>query len=85
MKEGKIILPLFLPTNEESARTIDPGMRSLRYPAPGTIIRCKDFLLLLCSTTANMRNVAAGLNLISRWCSIVIARPEPLEKLRLHH
>jgi hypothetical protein len=29
MKEGKVILPLFLPTNEESARTIDPGMSSL--------------------------------------------------------
>src|SRR6266700_3351331 len=34
MKQGQIILRLFVPTNEQAAKAIHPGMTPLHHPAP---------------------------------------------------
>src|SRR5258708_1443591 len=71
MKKGEIVFSLFLPTNQDPTGAIKPTMSAFHYPAPCAMTGGKDFLLLLRATAANMRDIVAVLNLLSRWCSIV--------------
>jgi hypothetical protein len=57
MKESEIILHLLFPTNQETARAIDPGMGAFHDPAPGTIPRDELFLAFLFPPTADVRLV----------------------------
>src|SRR5258708_28360936 len=65
MKKGEIILHLLLPTYQEPAGAIDPGMRAFHYPAAGTMTRDHDFFLLFLPTAANMGHIVMVLRFLS--------------------
>ena len=59
LKKGEIILTLFLPANQESARTIEPGMAAFYHPTAGTIARDELFLAFLFTATADVWLIVA--------------------------
>jgi hypothetical protein len=50
LKKGEIILALLLPSNQESARAIEPGMRAFHRPTACLIAR-DDLLLVFLFTS----------------------------------
>src|SRR5579871_4426512 len=73
MKECQIIFPFLLPTHQKTTRAVDPRMGAFHYPAACSIAGSEDLFLLFSISTANVRNVLMGFNLLAdHW--IIVAR-----------
>src|SRR5258708_23502086 len=59
MEKRQIIFWLFVPADQETTKTIEPGMRPLNDPPSCTISRNGGFLCFFFTTTANMIEIAA--------------------------
>src|SRR5260221_7850693 len=71
MKKGQIILALLLPTNQESARAIEPGMGAFDDPTTGTIARDELFLSFLFPPTAHVRLVVPCEQFLVHWSGVI--------------
>ena len=59
MEESQVVARFLFPAHEKTARTVEPGMRSLHHPSPCAITRNNGFLSLFLPTTADMFQIAA--------------------------
>lgn len=59
MKKREIIVGFLFPTNQQAARTVEPGMRAFHHPSPRAMAGKANVLGCFLTSTADMIEIAA--------------------------